>query len=86
MIYFAGTARKCGDSRRSVEHGLSTGGRTTRALSGQGASNPLLNGRPFPLRARMANQANRNFVAIQYQPIEHEREIDIGDRPVVDRH
>jgi len=30
MIYFAGTARKCGDSRRSVEHG----GRTTRGPRG----------------------------------------------------
>jgi len=93
MIYFAGTARKCGDRRRSVEHGRTRHPRATprgrlqtRAFSGQGAffSNPLLNGRAFPLRPRIANQAGRNFVAIQ-QPIEHEREIDIGDRPAVEK-
>jgi hypothetical protein len=59
----------------------------TRALSERGpfSSNPLLNGRPFPLRPRIADQVNRNFVANQYQPIEHECEIDIGDRPVVEQ-
>jgi hypothetical protein len=45
----------------------------------------LLNGRTLPLRPRIANQANRNFAVIQYQPIEHEREVDIGDRPAVEK-
>ena len=44
--------------------------------------NPPLDGRTFPLRPRIANQVNWNFIAVQYQPIEHEGEIDVGDRPV----
>jgi hypothetical protein len=41
--------------------------------------NPLLDGRTFPLRLRIANQVNRYVIAIQYQPIEHECEIDVGN-------
>jgi hypothetical protein len=43
--------------------------------------NPLLDGRTFPLRLRKASQVDRYIIAIQYQPIEHECEIDVGDRP-----
>ena len=52
-----------------------------RALS----LNPALHGRALPLRPRIGNQAKRNLIAVQDQPMEHDGEIDVGDRPLAEQ-
>ena len=47
--------------------------------------NPALDGRALPLRPRINNKARGNLVAVQDQPMEHDGEIDIGDRPLAEQ-
>jgi len=46
---------------------------------------PALHGRSLPLMPRVVRQMLRHIVAVQYEPVEHQRKVHVSDAPVVEQ-